>query len=113
MDNYVCEFNSKKTGGFACTAKLRVKTSKALGDEFPIVVERSAADHDHQQDGVDKSERKYISYTKKMDNDIEDGILDGLPFQQIKKKIFKTFPDAVNDFQGTKRIRRLYSKFYR
>ena len=65
-------------GGFACTAKLRVKTSKALGDEFPIVVERSAADHDHQQDGVDKSERKYIPYTKKMDNDIEDGILDGL-----------------------------------
>ena len=65
MDNYVCEFNSKKTGGFACTAKLRVKTSKALGDEFPIVVERSTADHDHQQDGVDKSKRKYISYTKK------------------------------------------------
>ena len=45
-----------------------------------------------------------------MNHTIKEGISDGLAFQMIKKKLFKTFPSAAEEFKGTKGLRRLYQK---
>ena len=113
VDTFVCELNAKKTGGFSCSAKIRVKYSKAVGDEFPVVVERAAAKHQHPCEDDDTSGRKYTPYTKLMDDLIEDGIMTGLAFPQIKKKLLQKFPDSANNFTGVHGVRRLYSKFHR
>ena len=102
MDTFVCELNAKKTGGFSCSAKIRVKYSKAVGDEFPVVVERAAAKHQHPCEDDDTSGRKYTPYTKLMDDLIEDGIMTGLAFPQIKKKLLQKFPDSANNFTDMK-----------
>lgn len=91
-------------------SKIRVKTSKAAGDSFPILVERANPNHHHEAEK--ETDRKYAVYEKKMDWVIEEGILDGVPFQQIKKKLFKTFSSA-EDFKSAKGMRRLYQKFHR
>ena len=87
-------------------------SSKSLADEFPIIVERASAKHDHGDD-LNDPDRKYSIYNHKMDYTIEEGIKAGLPFQTIKKKLFKTFPSAAEEFKGTKGLRRLYQKVHR
>ena len=48
-----------------------------------------------------------------MDHAIKEAILEGIPFQMIKKKLFKTFPNAEADFKETKGLRGLHQKVYR
>ena len=58
--------------------------------------------------------RKHTASTqfmiKKMDHAIKEAILEGIPFQMIKKKLFKTYPNAEANFKETKGLQRLYQK---
>ena len=58
--------------------------------------------------------RKHTASTqlmiKKMDHAIKEAILDGLPFQMIKKKLVKTYHNAEANFKETKGLQRLYQK---
>ena len=112
METYVCENNPKKVGGYGCGAKYRVKWSKAVNDVDRVIVELNSIGHNHDLD-ENAEERVYLSYSKQTDRVIEQAILDGLAFQQVRKKVYQTFPNAEAEFSGTKGVRKLYSKFHR
>ena len=82
---YVCQFNSKKKGGFDCKASYRTKRFKHDGS---VTVEKSSAEHDDKPRG-NKDERTYDVYSKAVDQKIKECIELRMKFFQIKSVLKK------------------------